>query len=98
MRKYCRAYHLKDLRQFRGWTEKRDTQEPELSDEEIVYLWDDFTVVTSPIVPEKGVIFDAITPEWQEFCQHQLCFVIPEDLPYAYEQAQKGDQQVPDEG
>lgn len=95
MRKYCKAYHLKDLRQFGGWTEKREAQAPELSDEEIVYLWDDFTVVTSPIVPEEGVIFDTITPEWQEFCQHQLHFVIPEDQAYAYEQ---GKQQAPAEG
>jgi hypothetical protein len=98
MRKYCKAYHVKDFRRFRGWTEKREAQELELSDEEIVYLWDDFTVVTSPIVPEKGVIFDTVTPEWQKFCQNQLHFVIPEDLAYAYEQAQKEDQQVPDEG
>lgn len=84
-RKYCKAYHLRDLRQFRTWTEKREEQEPDLEDDTIVYLWDDFTVVKSPIISEKGVIFDQVMPEWQEFCRTSLGFAIPEDLRYAYE-------------
>ena len=47
IRKYCKAYHLKDLRQFSSWIEKLEENEPELSDDDIVYLWDDFTVVKS---------------------------------------------------
>lgn len=86
MRKYCKAYHLKDLRQFQNWTEKREENEEELGDESIVYLWDDLTVVRSPVIPDKGLIFDTITPEWQTFCQETLKFAIPEDLRYAYEQ------------
>jgi hypothetical protein len=89
MRKYCKAYHLKDLRQFGSWTEKRDESEAELSDEDVVYLWDDFTVVRSPVIPDKGLIFDDITPEWQAFCKGTLNFEIPEDLRYAYEQTEK---------
>ncbi len=87
MRKYCKAYYLKDLRQFGQWTEKRDENEPELSDESIVYLWDDFIVVRSPVIPDKGLVFDDVTPEWQQFCKGTLNFEIPEDLRYAYEQA-----------
>jgi hypothetical protein len=90
MHKYCKAYYLKDLRQFRSWTEKREGSEEELSDNDVVYLWDDFTVVRSPVIPDKGLIFDEITPQWQAFCQETLKFEIPEDLHYAY--AQTGEQ------
>jgi hypothetical protein len=86
IRKYCKAYHLQDLRQFSCWTEKREENEPELSDDDIVYLWDDFTVVKSPVIPDKGILLDEVTPEWQDFCKTTLKFEIPEDLRYAYEQ------------
>jgi hypothetical protein len=84
IRKYCKAYYLKDLRQFGEWTEKREESEEALTDEDVVYLWDDFVVVKSPVLP-GGVIFDQVTPEWQEFCKTTLGFEIPEDLRYAYE-------------
>ncbi len=89
MRKYCKAYHLKDLRQFDGWTEKREEGEAELTDDDIVYLWDDFTVVKSPVIPDKGLLFDSVTPAWQDFCTVTLQFAIPEDLRYAYEQQEE---------
>lgn len=88
MRKYCKAYHLGELRHFCNWTEKQESQDPELSDETIVYLWDDFTVVRSPMVSDKGVLFETVTPEWQTFCQEELRFVVPEDLQYTYTQAE----------
>ena len=82
MRKYCKAYHLRDVRQFSGW----DAQTPpELTDDSIVYLWDDYTVATSPI-HQNTVIFAHVTPQWQEFCTQILNFTIPEDLRYAYPQ------------
>jgi hypothetical protein len=87
LRKYCKAYHLKDLRQFSNWSEKSEENEPELVDDDVVYLWDDFTVVKSPVIPNKGVIFDTVTEEWQDFCKQTLKFAIPEDLRYAYEQS-----------
>lgn len=93
MRKYCKAYHLKNLRQFSGWTEQSTEQEPELTDDDICYLWDDFIVVRSP-VQEQGVIFDRVTPEWQEFCKTTLHFEIPEDLRYAYENEANGERTV----
>src|SRR5690349_3552562 len=89
MRKYCKAYHLKDLRQFSNWTEKREENEPELTDDDVVYLWDDLTVVKSPVIPDKGLLFDEVTPAWQSFCQETLKFEIPEDLRYAYEQTEE---------
>jgi len=88
MRKYCKAYKLADVRQFSGWVEKREENEVELTDDSICYVWDDFTVVKSP-VQEKGAIFDNVTPEWREFCATTLRFEIPEDLRYAYQQAEE---------
>ena len=88
MRTYCKAYKLADLRQFSGWVEKREENEAELPGDTICYLWDDFTVVKSP-VQEKGVLFDTVTPEWREFCATTLGFEIPEDLRYAYQQAEE---------
>ena len=89
MRKYCKAYHLREMRQFSGWEEKQTAGDQELSDETIVYLWDDFTVVKSPIHKES-VLFERVTPEWRDFCTQVLKFEIPEDLRYAYAQ-QKGE-------
>lgn len=89
LKKYCKAYHLKDLQQFPGWQLKSDADEPELTEDAIVYLWDDFTVVRSPVIPDKGLLFDAITPEWQEFCKTTLKFEIPEDLRYAYAESRE---------
>jgi hypothetical protein len=88
IRKYCKAYYLKDLRAFSGWIEKRQEDETDLSDEDVVYLWDDFIVVRSPVLP-GGVIFDEVTPEWQDFCKTTLKFEIPEDLRYAYEHVEE---------
>ncbi|GHO82460.1 hypothetical protein [Dictyobacter formicarum] len=88
MRKYCKAYHISEMRQFVNWKEKQEEGESELADDAVVYLWDDFTVVRSPIIPDKGLIFDEITDEWKNFCQTTLNFAIPEDLRYAYEQTQ----------
>src|SRR5215469_8459004 len=94
LRKYCKAYYLRDLRQFSSWTEKREADEPELTDEDVVYLWDDFTVVRSPVIPDKGLVFDTITPEWRDFCTTILQFAIPEDLRYAYEQQEQEAQEA----
>ncbi len=85
--KYCKAYKLRDLRQFSGWTEQHEGDQPELSDDDVCYLWDDFTVVNTPIPgKESRVLFATVMPEWQEFCTTTLQFAIPEDLRYAYSQ------------
>lgn len=88
MRKYCKAYYIKDFRQFDNWTEKQEEKDLALTDDDIGYLWDDWTVVRSPILND-GVIFDNVTPAWQDFCQNVLKFEIPEDLRYAYSQPEE---------
>jgi hypothetical protein len=82
MRRYCKAYHLRDMRQFGGWEEQGTGNDAGLSDDSIVYLWEDFTVVTSPIHPD-AVLFANVTPSWQDFCTHTLQFAIPDNLRYA---------------
>ena len=89
MKKYCKAYYLKDLRQFQGWSEKHEEEETELADDTVVYLWDDFSVVKSPVIPNKGLLFDDVTPQWKDFCKTTLQFEIPEDLRYAYQQTEE---------
>lgn len=84
IRKYCRAYYMRDFRQWSRWTEMREEGMSELKDEDVVYLWDDFVVVRSPVLP-GGVIFDQVTKPWQDFCQTTLAFEVPSDcLRYAY--------------
>jgi hypothetical protein len=93
MRKYCKAYKLEALRQFSGWTEKTPEDGSTLTDEDICFVWDDFTVQAKSPFSEQGIIFDNVTPEWKAFCKDTLNFEIPEDLRYAYEEEEAGDSQ-----
>lgn len=91
MGKYCKAYQLKALRAFDGWSEKaqnarqetetvdgKETQVVrELTDESIVYVQENY-VVTDGIFKDEHVLFDDVTPEWIEYCQGELGFEIPE--------------------
>ncbi len=79
MRRYYKAYYLKDLRQFGEWSEAHIENEPELTDSTICYIGDDFVVVLSP-VQEKEPLFSHITPAWQEFCRTTLRFELPAGL------------------
>lgn len=72
MRTYCRAYRIGELRAFDGWAEPERTAE--LDDDEVVYLWDDLTVVLSPVSEDQGLIHADVTPRWREFCRRDLSF------------------------
>jgi hypothetical protein len=90
MGKYCKAYSLKKLREFSQWSENSentrkekkevDGQEIEvkrtLTDDDFLYLQENY-VVTDGIFKDENIIFDNVTPEWQEFCQSTLEFEIP---------------------
>lgn len=83
MSTYCKAYTLKRLREFRGWTENLDNasgttknERRMLGDLDIVYVQEDFTV-TAGIYPGEHVIFSNIRPDWIEFCSTVLNFKIP---------------------
>lgn len=80
---YCKAYTMNDVRRFTGWTEKQPGHERAqwLQDDAICYIWDDLTVVSSPVAGEEdNILFDDITPEWQRFCVEELDFKIPDDI------------------
>lgn len=70
MNQYCKAYRAGQLRRFDGW-------DVPLGDDEIVYLWDDLTVVTSPVVPDQDVLFTGTSQRWASFCRDELGFQPP---------------------
>ncbi|MEH2445419.1 MAG: hypothetical protein V7K18_06470 [Nostoc sp.] len=92
MGKHCKAYSLKKLRQFSQWTERAensrkkqiDAKEVEinqkLTDDDFLYLQANY-VVTDKVFQDENIIFDNVTPEWQEFCKNTLLFDIPSDEP-----------------
>jgi hypothetical protein len=85
--KYCKAYPLRQFREFPGWSEDAhnarkirveidgETQEVNrpLVDTDYLYLQENFTV-TDGIFVDEFVIFNNVTPEWIEFCQNTLAF------------------------
>jgi len=89
-RDYARAYLLGDLRKFSDWREEKinwkdidradeNGNSRELSDDEVVFLQEDFTV-TQLIWPGENVIFNRTTPEWIDFCTQELQFKVPDDF------------------
>jgi uncharacterized protein len=91
-RRYCKAYHLRELRQFPSWNEnlingkeKKERNEdkkdddPTFSDSDIVFLHQDYTV-TQSMWHGENVIFSEVTSMWLEFCSQVLAFKVPDDL------------------
>jgi hypothetical protein len=90
MGKYCKAYQAKRFREFSGWREntkslrerkgeiegKEISSARELSDNDILYLQEDYTV-TDGIFLDEHVIYGQVTSEWQEFCHNTLRFELP---------------------
>jgi ankyrin repeat protein len=90
VKNYARAYLLRDLRKFSDWREEKinwketvpaseNGNSPELSDDDIVFLHQDFSV-THLIWPGENVIFNQVTPEWSSFCAQELQFRVPDAL------------------
>ena len=90
LRNYSKAYLLQELRKFSGWREEKINWKEtvpsnengsvrELSDSDVVFLHQDFTV-TQLIWPGENVIFNQPTPEWQEFCEQELQFRVPTEF------------------
>ncbi|NJL19903.1 MAG: hypothetical protein HC895_02295 [Leptolyngbyaceae cyanobacterium SM1_3_5] len=75
--KYCKAYLVQQFRQFEQWQEG----DRSLKEDDILYLQENY-VVTDGIFKDENIVFDRVTPEWQNFCQTVLQFEIPAiDLP-----------------
>lgn len=89
-RKYCKAYYVRDLRKFPGWSESRirwnerrdkdaaDQSDQGLTDDSIVYLHEDFSV-TQSMWHNESIIFDQIDDDWKKFCSETLHFKVPDD-------------------
>jgi hypothetical protein len=90
MGRYCKAYPVDQLRKFKGWREKLDDLAPleneedgseqprsSLADDDYLFLQENY-VVTDGIFLDQHVVFDGVTPEWQEFCTRELGFQVPD--------------------
>ena len=51
----------------------------EFGDDDVVFLHEDYTV-TQSIWSNENVIYNDVTPEWQNFCNTVLEFKVPDDL------------------
>lgn len=71
MGKYCKAYLLKQFRQFNQWNEDQ-----ELTEDSVLYLQENY-FVTDGIYKDENIIYDNVTDEWKEFCHQVLEFEIP---------------------
>jgi hypothetical protein len=92
-RKYCKAYHLGELRRYPAWAENKleaeggskeaageQNGEPQgLADDDVVFLHQDYTV-TKSIWPGEGVVFDNVTDQWKAFCDTELRLAVPDSL------------------
>jgi len=91
MGKYCKAYSIKKLRDFSGWTERAENARQEkqkgadgreievtrtLTADDYLYVQENY-VVTDGIFKEENIIFDQVTPEWITYCQATLKFELP---------------------
>lgn len=85
MGKYCKAYLAEQLRQFEQWTENAAVRQNSSGDvpeqqsfdnNDVLYLQENY-VVTSGIFKDEQIVFDHVTPEWQQFCQTVLQFEVP---------------------
>jgi hypothetical protein len=95
-RKYCKAYHLAELRKFNGWLENKIEVKEKNSQQapgngqpktETLAFSDQSIVfihqdyaVTADIWHGEKVLFDQVTPAWKEFCATTLGFKVPDDL------------------
>jgi hypothetical protein len=88
--KYCKAYPIGRLREFKGWAENagnaRKEPRPEegkavevprpLTENDILYVQENY-VVTDGIFKDENLIFETVTPEWEDFCRQVLKFEVP---------------------
>lgn len=90
MGKYCKAYPIQRLREFKGWQENTDNLRKEkqqvdgreemvgrqLTEDDFLYLQENFQV-TDGIFIDENIVFAEATPEWIEFCKGTLKFEVP---------------------
>lgn len=91
-RKYCKAYHLKDLRKYPSWVESRINWKDnkgdgnhdagdDFPDDKLVFVHQDLTV-TESIWHNENVIFNNLDSAWEEFCATSINFKVPDDFDF----------------
>ena len=92
-RRYCKAYHLGDLRKYPLWRENRVNWKnssddngsnngdgsDHLNDDNVVFIHQDFTV-TESVWHNENILLDNPDDGWREFCANALDFKVPSDL------------------
>jgi hypothetical protein len=91
MGRYCKAYYVRQLSEYPAWrpnlqqlrpdTTEVDGDEVEtartaLHDDDVLYLQENH-IVTDGIFLDQHIVFDGVTPEWEEFCRAVLRFDVP---------------------
>jgi hypothetical protein len=81
---YCKAYETARLAEFPGWpadlgqAQAAAGEGDDVERRDYLYLQENFNV-TRGIFLDEGVVFDAVTPEWVEFCRETLKFEPPSE-------------------
>jgi hypothetical protein len=96
MGKYCKAYLLSQLREYKNWEETNENARVdenkegdesntprELRDDSILYIQENY-IVTDGIFLDENIIFDKVSDEWKSYCENELNFSIPD---YVHEMA-----------
>jgi hypothetical protein len=82
-RQYCKAYYLRDLRQYPGWSEERidcdKNGDEQLRENAVVFVHQDLTV-TASMWHAENVLFNKVNADWEAFCANSLHFKVPTDL------------------
>ena len=84
---YCKAYPIAKLHEFGDWAEyyrkpekgRQVTEDSANSEVDYLFLQENFTV-TKGIFLDEDIVFDKITPEWEDFCKKTLNFEVPADV------------------
>lgn len=91
MGRYCKAYPVSAFRAFDQWSPQaqnaravpgtnggdQSASPRVLTDDDYLFLQEN-CVVTDGIFIDENIIFDSVTPEWQQFCKEQLGFEVPQ--------------------
>jgi hypothetical protein len=73
MGRYCKAYPIERLREYKNWREKFESTRGHL------YVQENF-VVTDGVFLDQSIVFDDVTPEWIDFCKNNLKFELPQHI------------------
>jgi hypothetical protein len=72
------------LSSFPDWngafSSEQQTGAPEATETRDYLFLQENLVVTTGAYLDEGIVFDVITPEWEQFCREELKFSIPADV------------------